>query len=61
MKKSSRDENFQQNQNVESKNQEKVTSFTELLQSVKNSQKTTCQVDNQIALIYTTKTKINFA
>jgi hypothetical protein len=46
VKKSLRNENFdQKNRNVKSENQEKVISSAESLQSVKNSQKTTNQVD----------------
>jgi hypothetical protein len=41
VKKSLRNENFQQNQNVESENEEKVISSAKSLRSVRNSQKTT--------------------
>ncbi len=53
VRESLRDENFQQNQNV--------ISSAESLQSVKDSQKTTYQVDNQIASTYATKIEITSA
>ncbi len=54
-----KDENFdQKNRNVK-KNQEKVISSAKSLQSVKNNQKTTYQVDNQIASTHAAETEIN--
>ncbi len=56
VRESLRDENFdQENRNVK----EKVTLSAESLQSVRNSQKTTYQVDNQIASTHAIETEIN--
>ncbi len=58
VKKSLRDENFdQKNRNVK-KNQQMISS-AESLQSMRNSQKTTYQVDNQIASTHAIETEIN--
>ncbi len=60
MKKSLRNENFQQNQNAESENQEKVISSAKSSQSVRNSQEMTYQVE-LIASTHAAKAEINSA